>query len=155
MIMRTSLRRMFPFARIKLSISRRYGTGGNPQNRMKRSHRIKAAVEPENVFVEVRLQMLWLDTAMMRSSKPSFQVAENEMDHRQVGLGLVRVASERQGLMAVSHPGKAGIASPAIGAQDRTQRDVLFDKAGKRVGAPIWHDTKPQPPSIHATSVLP
>ena len=98
--------------------------------------------------------MLWFDTAMMRSLYPSFQVAENEMDHGQVRLGLVWVAAERQRLMAVSRLSKSGVARPSIGAQDRARGDVLFDKAGERGSAPIWHNAKPEPSRIDATSLL-
>jgi hypothetical protein len=98
--------------------------------------------------------MLGLDTAMMRSLDPSFQVAENEMDHWKVRLGLVRVATQRQRLMVVSDFGKAGIAGPSIGAHGSARRDVSFDKARKRVSASVGHDAKPQPPGIDAASGL-
>jgi hypothetical protein len=152
-----SLRRLCrvrPFPRVKLRVSWRDRVGSDPKNGMKCGHRIEATIEPEHVLVEVGLQMLGLDTAMMCSLDPSFQVAENEMDHGQVRLGLVRVASERQRLMAVSRVGKPRIAGPSIGAHSCARRNIVFDKAGKRVGAPIWHNTKPQPPRIDAASVL-
>ena len=46
--------------------------------------------------------MFWLDTAMMSSLNPSFQITENKMDHWQVRLGFVGVAPERQRVMTVS-----------------------------------------------------
>jgi hypothetical protein len=95
-----------------------------------------------------------LDTAVMGPFDPSFQVAENEMDHGQVRLGFVGVAAERQRLMVVSHLGKAGVASPTIGAQYRAARNVVFDKAGKRIGAPIRNNAKPQSSRIKAASVF-
>ena len=98
--------------------------------------------------------MFWLNTAMMRSLNPSFQVAENEMDHGQVRLSLVRVSAERQRLMAVSRLGKSGIAGPSIRTQDRAKRYVLFDKAGKLCGAPVGYDAKPQPSRIDAASLF-
>jgi hypothetical protein len=98
--------------------------------------------------------MFWLDTAMMRSLDPSFQVAENEMDHGQMRLSFVGVAAERQRLMAVSNLGKAGVASPAIGTQDGAARNIVFDKADKRVRTSVWHHTKPQPSRIDAALVL-
>jgi hypothetical protein len=98
--------------------------------------------------------MLGLDTTMMRPLDPSFQVAENEMDHGQVRFGFVRVAAERQCLMVVSHLRKAGVASPAIGAQRGAKRDVFFDKAGKSFSAPVRNDAKPQTSRIDAASAL-
>ena len=70
---------------------------------MKRGHRIKPTIEPKYVLIEVGLQMFWFDAAMMRSLDPCLQVAENEMDHRQVRLSFVGVcrglrrASRRRG----------------------------------------------------------
>jgi hypothetical protein len=152
--MRISLRRVSPFPRIKLRVSRRNRARGNPENRVKSRHRIKAAIEPENKLVEISLQVFGLDTAMMRSLDPSLQVAENEMDHGQVRLGFVGVAAKRQCLMMVSHIWKARVASPAICAQDGTERNVVCDKAGKHIGAAVGNDAKPQPSGIDAASVF-
>src|SRR5437588_459851 len=76
------------------------------------------------------------------------------MDHGQVRLGLVWIATERQCLMAVSNLGKAGIAGPSICAQRGTERDVVLDKADKLRGTPVGHDTQPQSSRIDAASVL-
>jgi hypothetical protein len=95
-----------------------------------------------------------LDTAVMRSLDPSLQIAEYEMDHGQMRLSFVGVAAQRQRLMAVSHLWKAGVASPAISAEDRAARNVIFDKAGGRIGAAVGHDTKPQSPCIDAALVF-
>jgi hypothetical protein len=127
---------------------------GDPKNGVKRRHRIEPTIEPEHVFVEIGLKMLGLYTAMMRSLNPSLQIAENEMDHGQMRLGFVGVAAERQRLMVVSHLGKAGVASRTIGAQDGAARNIVFDKAGKRIGAAVRYDTKPQSSRIDAASVL-
>jgi hypothetical protein len=128
--------------------------GGNPENRVKRRHRIEPTIEPKHILVEVCLKVLRFDTAMMRAFDPGFQVAENKMDHGQVRLSFVGVAAERQRLMTISHLGKAGVASPSIGAQDRPKRHVIFDKAGKRIGAAVRHDTKPQSSCIDAALVF-
>src|ERR1700682_5744509 len=57
--------RMSPFSRIKLRVSRRDRASGNPENRVKRRHRIKATIETKHVLVEVGLQVLRLNAAMM------------------------------------------------------------------------------------------
>jgi hypothetical protein len=121
---------------------------------VKRRHRIKPTIEPEHVFVEVGLQVFGLDTAMMRSLDPCFQVAENEMDQGKVRLSFVGVAAERQSFMEISHLGKAGIAGPAISAQDGAERNAVFDEAGKRIGAAVRHDAKPQTSGIDAASMF-
>jgi hypothetical protein len=128
--------------------------GGNPENGVKRRHRIKPTIETEHVFVEVGLKMLWFYSTMVRSPDPSFEVAENEMDHGQVRLSFVGVATERQRLVAVSNLGKARVASPAVGAQDRAACNVVFDKAGERIRAAVWYNAQPQPSRIDAALVL-
>src|SRR5580658_7880896 len=153
-IMRILLRRVRPLARIKLRVSRRSRMGGNPQNRMKRGHRIESAIEPKNKFVEVCLQMLWFYTPMMSTIQPSLQIAENKMDHRQVCLSLVGIATKRQEVMAVSHFWEPRIAGPSIGSHSSASGHVVFDKASKHFGAPIGDDAKPQPPRVNAAPML-
>jgi hypothetical protein len=148
------LRRVSPFARVKLRVSRWNRAGGDPENGVKSRHRIKPTIETENVFVEVGLQMFGLNTTVMRPLDPSFQVAENEMDHGQVRLGLVGVSAEYQSFMAVSNLWKTGVASPSVGAEDGADRNVLFDKAGKRISTAVRHDAEPQPSRIDSASVL-
>jgi len=97
--------------------------------------------------------MFWFDTTMVCSHDPGLQVAEDEMDHGQVRLCLVRVAIERQRLMAASYLGKSLVADPPIGSDGSAQRDVLFDKIRERFGTPIWHDTQPQASCVDATLV--
>ena len=125
---------MSPFTRIKLRVSRRNRVGGEPQNGVKCRHRVEPTIEAEHVFVEIGLQMLGLDTTMMRPPDPSFQVAENEMDHGQMRFGLVGVAAERQHVMAIPDFGKARIVCPSVRTHDSAGRDVLFDKAGQGTG---------------------
>jgi hypothetical protein len=49
--------RMFPLARIELGVGRRYRPGGQPEHGVERRHRVKAAVEPKHVFVQIGLQV--------------------------------------------------------------------------------------------------
>lgn len=142
---------MFPLPRIKLRVRRRNGASGDSKNGMKRRHRIEPTVEPKCEFVEIGLQMFWFDTAMMCSLDPCLQIAEDEVDHRQVRFRLVEIASERQRFMAISHLGNPIVTVPSIGADGGTWCNIIFDKACERFGAPIWHDAKPQTPCIDPT----
>jgi hypothetical protein len=144
------LRRMRPFPGVKLRISWRNDTRGNPQNGVERSHRIEPTIKTKHVLIEVGLQMFWFNAPMMRSLDPSFQVAENKVDHGQVCFCLVRVAAENQCLMPVSHLRKSLIPDPSIGANDGVRCNVIFNEARKHFGAPIWHDAKPQTTGIDA-----
>ena len=103
-IMSTLLRCMFPLSGVKLLVSRWNTASGDPENGMKRSHRVEPTVETEHIFVEIGLEMFWFDTAMMRSFDPRLHIAEDEMDHGKVRFCLVGVASECQRFMAISGP---------------------------------------------------
>lgn len=87
---------------------------------------------------------------MMRSLYPCLQVAEDEVDHRQVRLRLFWVAIERQRLVAVSSLGKSTVACPPVATDDSARCDVLFDKAGERFGVPVGYDTQSQATCIDA-----
>jgi hypothetical protein len=139
---------MDPPPGIKLSISWRNDPRGNPQNGVERGHRIEATIKTKYVLVEIGLQMLWFDTAMMRSLDPGFQIAENEVDHRQMRFRLVWIAAEHQRLMAVPHLGKSLVPDPSICANGGARRNIIFSEVRKRFGASIWHDAKPQASGI-------
>src|SRR5208337_2709488 len=139
---------MRPLPRVKLRISRWNNPRRNPQNGVECSHRIEPAIKPKHVFIEVGLQMLWFNTAMMRSLDPGFQIAENKVDHRQMGFCLVWIAAEHQRLMAVPHLGKPLVPDPSICANGGAKRNIIFNEVHKLFGASIWHDAKPQAPGI-------
>src|SRR5256885_7084409 len=109
------LRHMLPLSGVKLRVSWGDGTHSDPKNGVERGHRIEPTIKPEHVFIEVGLQMFWLDTAMMRALDPSLHIAEDEMDHGKVRLRLVWVASESQCFMAKSHFGNSIVTVPPIG----------------------------------------
>src|SRR2546430_4772798 len=78
------LRHMLPLSGVKLRVSWGDGTHSDPKNGVERGHRIEPTIKPGHVFIEVGLQMFWLDTAMMRALDPSLHIAEDEMDHGKV-----------------------------------------------------------------------
>jgi hypothetical protein len=98
--------------------------------------------------------MLWFYATMMRPFDPSLQVAEDEMDHGQVGFGLVWIAAERQRVMAVSNPWQFWIRSPSVSAHHSAKCDIVFDEVGERFRTPIWHNAKPQPSRVDAPLVF-
>jgi len=147
------LRRVLPLPRVKLRVSRWERAGGDPENGMECGHRIEPTIEAKHVLIEVGLQMFWLDAPMVGSLDPCLQVAEDEMDHRQVRLCLVWIATERHCYMAVAHLGQSWVAGPPVGAYGSAKRDVLFDKAGKHFSAPIGYDAKPQTSCVYAALV--
>ena len=100
------------------------------------------------------MQVLWLDTAMMRPFDPSLQIAEDEMNHGQVRLCLVGIAAKRQRVVMIPIRGQFRIAGPSVRPHCSANRNILFDEARQRVGASVWHDTKSQPSSVDAALVL-
>src|SRR5579859_5739139 len=96
--------RMPPLARVELRVGRRNDAGGDPQDGIERVHRIEAPVEAEDVLVQVGLEVLRFDTAVMRAVEPGLQVAEDEVDHRQVLFGVLGVAGHRQNVEGVAVP---------------------------------------------------
>jgi len=65
---------MLPFPRIKSCVGRRGRSRGQAEHRVKRRHWIKAAIKSEHIFIEISLEVLWTDGAMMRAKNPSFEV---------------------------------------------------------------------------------
>ena len=68
--LRNSGRRMLPVARIKLVVSCGSRAGRNPQNRVERGHGVEAPIEPENILVQISLQMVMSDGPMMGAQNP-------------------------------------------------------------------------------------
>ena len=73
---------MNPFPGIKLRISRRNGPRRNPQNGVEGIHRVEATVETKYELVEISLQMMRLDPAVMGAIDPRLQIGEHKVDHR-------------------------------------------------------------------------
>ena len=62
--------------------------GRQSQQRLKRSHRRIPAVKTEHKFVEVMLQVFWIN-AVVGAIEPSLEVAEGTMNMQSVGFGVV------------------------------------------------------------------
>ncbi len=99
--------------------------------------------------------MFGLDTTMMRSFNPSLHIAEDEVDHGQMRFCLFRITGKSQHLVTVSHIGNSIVAAPPIRADSSTLLNVVFDKAGKRFGATVGYDAKPQASRIDPTPMAP
>ena len=74
--------RVGPFPGVKLSIGRRNGPRRNPQNGVEGIHRVEATVETKYELVEISLQMMRLDPAVMGAIDPRLQIGEHKVDHR-------------------------------------------------------------------------
>ena len=65
---------MNPIPGVKPGVSWRHAAGGKPQNGIESGHGVESPVEAEDVFIEIRLQMVLGDSTMMGSKNPSFEV---------------------------------------------------------------------------------
>ena len=72
-----------------------------------------------------------LRNPVVRTQEPGLQVAEDEVDHGQVRLALVRVAIDGQGLVGVAEVRQALIANPAISADGGARRDVILNESAQ------------------------
>src|ERR1700680_3580711 len=102
--------------------------------------------------------MTWLDTAVMRAIDPSLQIGEKKGDHRQMLLSLLWITPGGKCVLRLTNFAKPIISLPAVSANDRARRYIVFDKCCKRIGvAPrkrnislfnIRDNTKPEAASI-------
>ena len=94
--------RMFPSPRINLLARRRNGLYGQAQNRIEPAHRVKAAIETENVLIKIGLQVLDFNAPMMRTKHPRLQVRENFVNHGKVLLRVRGVAVHHHRVVLIS-----------------------------------------------------
>lgn len=90
---------------------------------------VEPAVEAENVCVQIRLQMVLDNGPVMGAQNPGFEVGEDQMNHGQVSLGLVRIARQNQRIMDISQRQQCLITRPAISANRGTFSHAILDKA--------------------------
>ena len=78
---------MLPLSTIQTFVCRGHRMGRQPQDAVEGGHGVEAPIEPECVLVQVSLQVLLADVPVVSPQDPSLQVAEDEVDHRQMGGG--------------------------------------------------------------------
>lgn len=71
---------------------------------------------------------------MMRSEKPSLQIAEDNVDHGQMSLALLGVSIDGQGFVLVTKQRQVFVANPAVSSDGGTHGDVLFYETTKLLG---------------------
>jgi hypothetical protein len=152
--MMTSHRRMLPLAAVEPVIGRAFAVRPDAQERAKGVERVEAAVKAEGELVEVGLQVLGADRAMVRAAEPSLQVAENQVDDGQELFGYGRVATLDHGEVLVSERTERVVAVPCVRDDHRARRDGRFHKSRQCLSAAIGHDFQAQPASIPAATAF-
>src|ERR1700688_3715226 len=69
---------MLPFAAVEPVIGRAFAVRADAEQRAEGVERVKTAVKAEGKFVQVGLQVLVADRAVMRAAKPSLEVRKDK-----------------------------------------------------------------------------
>lgn len=116
-------------------------------------HRPEPPVEAKDVLVEVRLEVLRRD-AVAGPEQPCVQVAECEVNHREMHICLGVVAPNGDGHVAVAERRQRGVSDPAVRPHLCAWRDVRLDERHQRFLFAVGHDLKPQT-ARHNTAPVP
>ena len=92
--------------------------------------------------------------AMMDSAQPSLEVRKYEMNDGHVLFGDLRIAPFHDGHVVIAVFGKPGVAAPIICDDSGTWCHDVFDEAAERIGAPVWHHHKPNPPCVATVAAV-
>ena len=104
-----------------------------------------AAVEAEDELVEVALQVLGSDGAVVGAEQPALGEAEDEMDGGQPQAGIAPTGREVDRRVAVALALEAAIAGPAVGGDRERLGRVGGDEAFEARGRGIRDRLQPQP----------
>ena len=84
---------MIPFTIVQPAIRGADHIHTDTQYGSKSCHRVKTAAEPEHKLIQIGGQMLLAD-AVVSSHHPSLQIRESDVDHRQVGIGFLKITGD-------------------------------------------------------------
>jgi hypothetical protein len=141
-------RRMLPSSLVNPGIGRAFAVGPDAEQRAERIERVEPPVEAEGELIEVGLQVLRFDAAMMRPLQPRLEVRKNEVDDGQVFLGDLGITGLNHGQMRVSRRLKLGIGRCAVRDDYRARLNGAFYKSDQRLSASIGDDFQPQAASV-------
>ena len=138
--MMASHRRVFPSSLVNPVIGRAFAVRPDAEQRAECIERIEPAIKAERELIEIGLQVLRLDAAMVRPLKPRLQVRKNEVDNRQIffrDLGIISLDHRQVRIAAL---GKRIIRAPSVRDDHRTGLDCLFHETAQRLGGAIGND---------------
>src|SRR4051812_50141707 len=104
-----------------------------------------AAVEAEDVLVQVPLQVLRADGAVMGAEQPAFGEGEHEVDRGQPERRVPPGLGEIDRLVVVALGGEAVLAPPAVGRDLGRAADVAAEEALEARGRGVGHRLQAQP----------
>lgn len=83
---------MIPCSVVQAAICGTHQVHADTQYGRESCHRVETTVEAEYELIEIGWQMLRAD-AMVSCHQPSLQIREGNMDHRQVSVGFLAIAT--------------------------------------------------------------
>src|SRR3954451_11364328 len=104
-----------------------------------------AAVEPEDVLVEVGGQVLLAHRAVVGAEKPALGEAEDEVDAGQPERGVAPGGARADRLVVVARGRQAEVAAPAVGGHGRRLGDVGGEEGAQARGRGVGQDGEPEP----------
>lgn len=101
------------------------------------------AVEPEGVLIEVGVQMVGADGALVGAQQPAFEQGVGAVNAGHGDVGGVAGGREDGDAVGVAVGGQVAVAGPAVGVHHSAGLDVAFDEAGQgggvHIGEPQTH----------------
>src|ERR1700686_3549742 len=126
--MMTRHRVVLPLPGIEPVIGRAFPVRPNAKQRAKGIEGIEPAVKAESELVEIGLQMLVADRAVMRAGQPRLQIAENQVDDWQVFFCDIRPAGLDNGQMCEAARTELIVAVPCVRNDHGARLNRLFYK---------------------------
>jgi hypothetical protein len=139
---------MLPLSGVKVFVGWALPACPNTEQRPERTKRGMPPVKAKSEFVQIGLQMLRAD-AVMRPTKPGFQVQENEANHRKILFGCFAALDETAVLVAPLR--KRCVTWADISHNYGPRLDRSLNEAAQRVCIAILNDFHPQSSRITRT----
>lgn len=143
--------RMLPGSAVDVVIRGRLGISAESEQRAEAVERVEAPIEPERKLVEVGLQVLVAD-AVVHPSEPRLEVAEHQVDERQVLLGDLTATVLRRRDVVVAPFLQRAVTAPAV-RDDDARLNGRLNKFGQRLGRAIWNHTQAQPTGVQTATL--
>ena len=102
------------------------------------------AVEAEDIFVEIALQMFGADRTVMGAEQPALGETEDEVDGRQAQAGVAPALFEIDDLVGVALFAQPLVAGPSVGADGLRRRAVVAEEALQALGGGVGHGLEPE-----------
>jgi hypothetical protein len=146
-------RRVFPLAVVERGIGRGRDFATDAQQRAKGVERVEAPVKSEGELVQIGLQVLTAH-AVVAPAQPAFEVAEHEVDDRQVFLGDLGAVALDHGKVLEAPLSQSSVARSAIRDDHAARHNGVVNEACEGPSALVGHDFKAQAAGVAPTPTV-